>query len=160
MSVYFIRGKSTNHIKIGYTSSTPEKRLSNLQTSASEELEIIHVIPSGTTTLEAELHEKFRNSHIRGEWFKYRPAVAIYLGHLDRLDKTHLFLLRLAGKWYDDPALKGWFGDWIRASAELSYFRGPEEQDDFFRTSKHLVDLDVPPDDLEKNFLIAKRKKG
>lgn len=159
MAVYFVKGKSTNHVKVGFTKGDPQKRLSNLQTSASEELEIIHVIPEGTTELEARLHEKFRHNHLRGEWFKYRPDVAIYLGDLDRLDKTHLFLLRLTSKWYNDAAIKGHFGDWIRAKAELSYFRGPEEQEEFFSEASHLVDISVPPDDWEKDFLMAKKRR-
>ena len=68
--IYFIRGKESGNIKIGY-SATPEKRKSNLQTSHYEELEFIGLM-GGSLEDEAKIHETLARFNIRGEW--YRPS--------------------------------------------------------------------------------------
>ena len=68
--IYFIRGKESGNIKIGF-SNMPKKRKTNLQTAHYEELEFIGFM-NGSREDEARIHEMFTKFRIRGEW--YRPA--------------------------------------------------------------------------------------
>ena len=64
--VYFIHGG--DRIKIGY-SRDPEERLSTLQTSTADHLQIIGSIV-GDKSKERSLHEQFGHLKIRNEWFR------------------------------------------------------------------------------------------
>jgi hypothetical protein len=55
------------YCKIGY-SSTPEKRLSELQVGSPHPLTMVGVAP-GTRDDEVQLHMKYADFWIRGEWF-------------------------------------------------------------------------------------------
>lgn len=66
--IYFIQDSVNGAIKIGYTSQDPEIRLSTLQTGNPNTLTIIGLM-HGSSILEKYLHYKFREHHIRGEWF-------------------------------------------------------------------------------------------
>jgi hypothetical protein len=66
--VYFIKNLTTNSIKIGYTGNI-EHRLSCLQTGNDCELKVIKTI-KGNLQTETQLHNKFAEYHIRGEWYK------------------------------------------------------------------------------------------
>jgi len=76
MYVYFIRqgaGNGKGPIKIGMASNL-ERRLNTLQTGNPVELNFIACIPCDSREeareLERKLHDFFRGSKIRGEWFK------------------------------------------------------------------------------------------
>lgn len=71
MAVYFIR--AGNYIKIG-KADNPWKRLSDLQTANAGELEMLAIMPGGFET-ESEIHDTFRGSFIRGEWFAATPEL-------------------------------------------------------------------------------------
>ena len=58
-------------VKIGKANSVT-KRMSELQTSHYTELEILFVIP-GYSKLEKELHNRYWQYHVRGEWFDLTP---------------------------------------------------------------------------------------
>lgn len=65
--VYLI--KSNNYFKIGKTKNI-KQRISSLQTSSATHIELIHTIKtSNYHKIEKELHKKFENQHIKGEWF-------------------------------------------------------------------------------------------
>ena len=67
--VYFIQEELTKHIKIGYTYNL-KNRLCALQTGNSQKLSIVHVQESYTPyKLEQDLHKKYIDYHIRGEWY-------------------------------------------------------------------------------------------
>jgi len=68
--VYFILalGRERTAVKIGYTNSSPHKRLKSLQTGSSAELMLVAVI-EGDVSLERALHATFNAVHSRGEWF-------------------------------------------------------------------------------------------
>ena len=74
--VYFIR-EQEGAVKIGH-SRDAGKRLRMLQTANSSQLDIIGVV-AGDRSLEAELHQRFSASHIRGEWFHYTREVAKFI---------------------------------------------------------------------------------
>lgn len=65
--VYFIGNIKYNFIKIG-TSNDPNKRLKELQTGCPFQLELIHTTKNYS---EKELHEKFKEEKMNGEWFHY-----------------------------------------------------------------------------------------
>lgn len=61
-------------IKIGYTSSDAEKRMSQLQTGHHERLYLIGTIP-GTMSDEKAIHKELAEYHIQGEWFHGKPEL-------------------------------------------------------------------------------------
>jgi hypothetical protein len=68
--VYFIQaGGRGGPIKIGRARDVFQ-RLNQLQTGSPEELEILAVLAGAAVDLEKHLHQRFANSHLRGEWFK------------------------------------------------------------------------------------------
>jgi hypothetical protein len=68
--VYFIKNLNTNNIKIGRTHDDIEIRLSCLQVGNDCELVVVKTIECDSKTMEKELHLKFADYHIRGEWYK------------------------------------------------------------------------------------------
>lgn len=71
--VYFIQAGEGGPIKIG-TAISPEKRLKQHQTSSHDTLVLLGVRP-GDCGLEAELHHRFCEHRLRGEWFAPHPAI-------------------------------------------------------------------------------------
>ncbi|RMD65790.1 hypothetical protein D6817_05415 [Candidatus Pacearchaeota archaeon] len=91
--IYFIRGKESGNIKIGY-STTPEKRRSNLQTAHYEELELIGLM-RGTREDEARIQQMFSQFNIRGEW--YRPVEEILDFIVKNVGKQRLNIVESLG---------------------------------------------------------------
>lgn len=65
--VYFIQAESGGPVKIGW-SLTPVERRGQIQYGNPEVLRIIGLI-EGSRDKEAEMHVRFAQSHVRGEWF-------------------------------------------------------------------------------------------
>lgn len=65
--IYFLRN-SRGHIKIGWTTQSPESRLSQIQTGDSEPVKIVGVMP-GTEQQERAFHVRFAAYRMKGEWF-------------------------------------------------------------------------------------------
>lgn len=65
--VYFIHAEGTSAIKIGIADD-PVKRLMNLQVGNQHNLKLITCMRANPE-IECAMHEKFRQSNIRGEWF-------------------------------------------------------------------------------------------
>lgn len=63
-------------VKIGFTKNI-NKRLSQLQVSSPVKLELLHLI-EGNVTLEKELHQKFKDFRVSGEWFNYDSSILEY----------------------------------------------------------------------------------
>ncbi len=77
--IYFIAQAHGNYIKIGYTATEDvHKRLQALQIGNPMDLRLVGVIP-GDMDDEAELHERFGGSRVRGEWFEYTPEMGRYI---------------------------------------------------------------------------------
>lgn len=66
-SVYFIKSKQTNLIKIGYATNVFE-RIKQLSSGNTDRLILLKEIKGGRKK-EAELHKKFSNHRKGGEWF-------------------------------------------------------------------------------------------
>jgi hypothetical protein len=75
--VYFIQAER-GEIKIGY-SSRPYDRLRALQTNTISELRMLKVI-EGAQSLEKELHERFKQHRVRGEWFNPHKELLAFIG--------------------------------------------------------------------------------
>ena len=67
-TVYFIESGPGGPVKIGYTSDTPQSRIRVMQTGNPSRLRLLASM-EGTEADEAELHERFEDARIRGEWF-------------------------------------------------------------------------------------------
>ncbi len=65
--IYFLQGKDTRRIKIGYTDKPITKRWDQLDVS-SEELELLLLI-KGTQKEENKIHRRFKHLRHKGEWF-------------------------------------------------------------------------------------------
>lgn len=64
--VYFVRAGDA--IKIGFSTNS-KTRLASLQTSNSEQLELLAMM-RGTQSDERDLHQQFCHLNLRGEWFR------------------------------------------------------------------------------------------
>lgn len=73
--IYFIQESRSGNVKIGLAAHTPGGRLDQLQTGNSDELSLIGFIRGADSDLEGELHHRFRNHRIRGEWFKFSKGL-------------------------------------------------------------------------------------
>lgn len=74
--IYFIR--QNDEVKIGYTESDPKGRLSQIQVGNPFDLTMILLI-DGDVKVEKELHERFTDLHIRGEWFKFEEPIKEFI---------------------------------------------------------------------------------
>ena len=73
--IYLIQVGELDIVKIGY-SNNPIKRLNDLQISHYETLSII-ATKRGNREKELHLHKKFKDDHIRGEWFRFSDNIKI-----------------------------------------------------------------------------------
>lgn len=78
MSVYFIQRGWGGPIKIG-TASDPYTRLAQLQTASPNALRLIGIIPGGFE-LERELHARFSDTRMVGEWFHPTAELLDFIG--------------------------------------------------------------------------------
>lgn len=76
--VYFIQGKDTGRIKIGYSTNIAD-RLNALRTMLSEEFETLAVLQGVKQEKETELHQQFNFCRKRGEWFLPHEAIFDYI---------------------------------------------------------------------------------
>ena len=92
--VYLIVCEETQTCKIGY-SQDAQSRLVQLQTSNPFKLKLKAVI-SGDAKLEKEIHNKFKEFKLRGEWFEYNSIIKgffeyynIYITECDICGEKH-----------------------------------------------------------------------
>lgn len=76
--IYFIQDQESLSIKIGYTGGSSEGRLKALQTGNGSRLVLLGEVP-GDEAAERQLHERFRQSRMVGEWFRPTPDVLAYI---------------------------------------------------------------------------------
>jgi hypothetical protein len=79
--VYFI-ADGAGHVKIGYTVDVAS-RLNSLQTSTAFELRVLAVLKGGAET-ERQLHERFAEHRVRGEWFRLVPEILDYVAGIPK----------------------------------------------------------------------------
>ena len=68
--VYFVQNVETRRIKVGFTASSVNQRVVQLQTGSDSELRLLGVVTADETmgTTEGQLHLEFAEWHHRGEW--------------------------------------------------------------------------------------------
>lgn len=114
MTIYYLRAEN-GAIKIGYTRSL-HSRISDLSVSSPLELELVGQ-EEGTIDLERRRHDQYRDSHIRGEWF--RPSTQLNF-HIGQLNPNYESIPYIATEdyyrvWARLDNLTSWFatdGDW------------------------------------------------
>jgi hypothetical protein len=69
--VYFIQNIETRRIKVGFTTSSVNARVAQLQTGSDSELRLLGVVTADASrgTTEGQLHLAFAEWQYRGEWF-------------------------------------------------------------------------------------------
>lgn len=77
VTIYFIEAGS--YVKIGMTAGDVRLRLANLATSHYEELRLLATIPNAPASLEFELHRRFAELRVRGEWFLHDGELAAWI---------------------------------------------------------------------------------
>ena len=75
--IYFIQQGNGGSIKIGISSNI-EKRLASLQTGSPYKLKVLLTI-KGSEKLEKEIHSKFAEYRLSGEWFKPVKQITDYI---------------------------------------------------------------------------------
>ena len=63
------------HVKVGFTTSDPEKRVKSLQTGCPFPIKLLGYV-FGSLEREHELHDVFASDRLSGEWFAYSERVA------------------------------------------------------------------------------------
>ncbi len=81
--IYFIQSGSSGPIKIGYSASSVERRLSTLQTAHHEKLSLLASM-EGSQSQEQEIHRRFQFYRLKGEWFNPDPII---LNFIDEIKK-------------------------------------------------------------------------
>lgn len=75
MFTYFVQGPPFSPVKIGRATDVAQ-RVSSLQTATPHELRILRILEGDR---EAEMHERFSDDRIRGEWFRWSPAIESFV---------------------------------------------------------------------------------
>jgi DNA-binding phage protein len=73
--IYFIETQGL--VKIGY-SNDPRRRFHNLSIGCPTKCTLIGVI-DGSMADEKNIHEKFKDSRVRGEWFTFTPEINAFI---------------------------------------------------------------------------------
>ena len=75
--IYAITAREIGMVKIGY-SKNPKSRIYGLRVSMPFHL-VIEGVCDGTRVEERELHKRFKEHHVKGEWFRIEPEVEAFL---------------------------------------------------------------------------------
>jgi hypothetical protein len=80
--IYFVEALGADAIKIGYTrglaDGTAHDRISNMQSCCPLKLKLWATVP-GSYDYETELHRRFTDDWIRGDWFRASPALREFI---------------------------------------------------------------------------------
>lgn len=76
--IYFVQGKKTKKIKIGFTRICVSERISKLQTGSADILIFLGACP-GDKKYEKDLHRKFSNQRQFGEWFNNSDDILFFI---------------------------------------------------------------------------------
>lgn len=88
--IYFIGSKTEKKVKIGYTISKISQRISVIQSNCPFEVECFLLI-EGLKDTEKHIHDVFKSSHIRGEWFTLSKEIEDYINDPKDFNITETF---------------------------------------------------------------------
>lgn len=83
--IYFMQDSKTHAIKIGYSAGGGEARKGALQTGNAHPLVLLAEVP-GDQAAERDLHDRFHEDRLCGEWFKPSPGLVSYIVRAAVLD--------------------------------------------------------------------------
>lgn len=75
--IYFARSQKTGLVKIGFTSDF-KRRIHHLNSLNNDRLTLVGLI-EGDMQTEREMHTRFSDARVRGEWFKPCSAMAEFM---------------------------------------------------------------------------------
>jgi hypothetical protein len=78
-TIYFV--KCNEFVKIGITNNSAEGRLTILQVANPYKLTLLLTIQTTDQTLEKQLHQRFDQYHVRGEWFFLSREIQEYIAN-------------------------------------------------------------------------------
>jgi predicted GIY-YIG superfamily endonuclease len=92
--VYLIKSKESQHYKIGI-STNPHKRILQLETGNSEQLQIIHIYRTfNYNSIEKALHNRFLYLKINREWFKFDVEIELNFLNYCKLYDDNITLIK------------------------------------------------------------------
>jgi hypothetical protein len=112
--VYFITTAEADRVKIGFTSNSPASRLRELQTGSPFELCII-ATECGSLAREQELHRRFAEHRLHGEWFEMCDEIRLHVRDVNRVHFAEAELARTIAPY------------WVRVFNALECGATPEE---------------------------------
>ncbi|MGD2122607.1 MAG: GIY-YIG nuclease family protein [Gemmatimonadota bacterium] len=112
--VYFVR--AGEYVKIGVANNI-HSRMSALQTGCPHELECVLLL-NGSYDLEMEVHQRFRSTHHRGEWFVWSDDLADYMNEMRELGEDMSGITRLGPA--DDLSEMEDFGEYVKRLREMA----------------------------------------
>jgi len=77
--IYFMQQGRSGPIKIGHTRKNIAGRLSSIRVASPVQIKLIGFISAATLEEEKALHERFKEEHLRGEWFIPSPRLVAYI---------------------------------------------------------------------------------
>lgn len=81
-AVYFVQGENTRLVKIGFSSVLPRTRMIDLQVGSPDRLILLAKL-YGNSATESQLHERFKNDCVRGEWFNPSEELMLFVDLLN-----------------------------------------------------------------------------
>jgi hypothetical protein len=102
-NVYLISSYHKDDIfyKIGWTKRDPKKRLKELKTGNSQELELLQVFESKWgPKIESNLHKNFKHVRCEGEWFKLTKEDVDGFISLCKLNHDNFEILASSNSWF------------------------------------------------------------
>jgi hypothetical protein len=103
--IYLISSHHKDEIyyKIGWTKRDPIKRLKELKTGNSQELELLQVFESKWgPKIESSLHRNFKHVRCEGEWFKLSLEDANNFQSLCKMNHDSFEILAESNSWFQE----------------------------------------------------------
>lgn len=113
MPIYLAQFGTDGPVKIGF-SDTPARRLDALSGRLWDDLHLIRLL-DGSMRAERALHKRFAFCRIRGEWFRFHPAMTGNLGLPDLLGTLDKALPTLSPTWRQKDPPRGQWADSLRS---------------------------------------------
>ena len=107
-NIYLISShhKDDIYYKIGWTKRDPQKRLKELKTGNSQQLELIQVFESKwSPKIESNLHRNFKHLRCEGEWFLLSPEDVNNFQSLCKLNHDNFEILSKENSWFQESKL-------------------------------------------------------